>query len=1429
MAPRHGIDGAPSEASFLSKGTSPAKPPKTAGRSPRKVDEAAFLALEEEYRRIKHRELASEDKVRQLTAQLARTEEAAKRILVRSDASAKGGAAQRLLDAEREADRLRADKAELESEVERLRKHAGDYKRQAAEAKRRMEGALQDQRHLAQKARSEHVTSRVEPRGSSNTPVSLVGKLETARGLGLMYTGPQAPSIDGNSASASPNSAKRFAQQQEELARAREEIQLLKQAEQQAEAQTQQRFHNLVRGLESEVLALARKLQAYEQQLAALGVPVSGPYGGSVNSSLGQPMGLAGLGELECLPQAILWILEEWSRNGVVYLRDPLNNGVYSSRPVSAAQTSPAGTAGAARQPSCWPHPVGLFCGGTLMAVPPRQALRLFLSLGQQLAGQAARAQALHQPLMQAAGALEAAAAVLEGAVQHSVAHSDVAALLACLGTNTAAVLQPGAFAASLQDICCLAGAVAEGSCRQLRVVQQKVAQVLHQRPEEAVRFLLSRGAGGTTPGTVQYYGLVEWLRMAVPGLSGEEVWAALLWLRTWDLHACAGGLPPADILHAFQFGAVWRIQADIGGDGGDGVVRQSLRAAKELQQQLGAGAEAARLEQALREREGELERKAIEVRVLQSRLVASEAALRSAPHALEHPHARHQAQQQQQQGAAARPARQRLSSSGVEGQDGLDEGGLRLKYLKAKSALESATACNMRLIRELEGAKSQLAALHESRTAGHSCTSSPGKENGGRPWGPAPAPCLPRSPSAPSGGAEGASLPHPAEKLRGVGGPQLLGSLQLQQQLSEARHCAAQLQIELDAAQAKLAIYRSHSGDSRAPSAAAAAAAAECAIKAVRPGQPAASHNLCQAERLGPKAGSMSSQRGQEPAAAAAADMADTLSGKQCTPSRAVHAGQPAYEPEELRGLPAHQSIVELHVHAADLGQHVLGPQGMTFLTLDFYQHETQTTAVMEGASPQYNTSTQFVVTMDDYLVAFLREGSLRVQLHACKASAAGGVGYETVGEGEVPLAQLLEEAPGATLGHRECQLLDQQGRPCGTVQYALCALRPIRTHTSASDPGKDEAGRVQPGQAAAAQQQHHHHHQQQQQRPAGTELPRAHVSAAAMNGSTRPSQANSSTEELLQRFHRVGITTGAAGGWNGQPPTGGGYMSSAIITPFEETTYIRYSRTGSPTADPSGVAAPARAMSAQVAAAAAPPMAGFHNRHSFSAADLQQSGADAIHERHDSQRAVAPADWFQGTGLPASTDVLSKRRLSVTVVGCRDLRVANPSLARPYATLSLHKCAASTRGSGEGVPNGNTKSCSSKARLQRLHGEGWLLETQPGRGPCPSFLETATATVDWPAAGGSSHHLVTPGLAAGSGSASAASGPCIEVVVFDAGVDAQRDAGGGVVGAARVRLPPDEFDMGGSGREPGRCYPLVHPVTGRHAGVIELQLAWE
>lgn len=54
-----------------------------------------------------------------LSTQLARTEEAAKRALLKGDASARGGTAQALLDTERENQRLRGDLADVSAKLAR--------------------------------------------------------------------------------------------------------------------------------------------------------------------------------------------------------------------------------------------------------------------------------------------------------------------------------------------------------------------------------------------------------------------------------------------------------------------------------------------------------------------------------------------------------------------------------------------------------------------------------------------------------------------------------------------------------------------------------------------------------------------------------------------------------------------------------------------------------------------------------------------------------------------------------------------------------------------------------------------------------------------------------------------------------------------------------------------------------------------------------------------------------------------------------------------------------------------------------------------------------------------------------------------------------------------------------------------------------------
>jgi hypothetical protein len=405
--------------------------------------------------------------------------------------------------------------------------------------------------------------------------------------------------------------------------------------------------------------------------------------------------------------------------------------------------------------------------------------------------------------------------------------------------------------------------------------------------------------------------------------------------------------------------------------------------------------------------------------------------------------------------------------------------------------------------------------------------------------------------------------------------------------------------------------------------------------------------------------------------------------------------------------------------------------------------------------------------------------------------------------------LRPVLCAGAGAKLGHQTCELRDQQGRPCGSVQYALCALRPIRAHPHANQlrrAGQGAAASAAPAEAARTQQQHGVKQQQQQQPPLQEDLPASGAPQQALQGGLAGSRCGISGPLVsLQGFN----PSWAAGG----PGLGGGGASPS----FEEATYIRYTRSESP---PAGPAAPAAlwpggssARGAQYAAHCFP--AATHPGQALDAAStLTQQGAQLGSDGGGSR---GHKDSLGQAGIvsgPPATPA-SKRRLAIKVVGCRNLRVADSASARPYVSVCL-RVLPGQHAAGRAAPGGG-ESC---AGPHRLHGQGWLLETQPGRGPSPSFQEAAIALVEVP---GRRPERCWESEAGEEGAAPVG----IEAVVFDAGVDAELDAGGGVIGAARVPLPDAAArQRGAAGTE---CYPLVHPATGRHAGVLELQLAWD
>ena len=98
-----------------------------------------------------------------LVAQLARTEEAAKRCMVHNDSSARGGVAQRMLDLERQLSRTQANQAEADARFAREKKRAQDQRARAEELQKRLDAVLRDQRRLVQ--RVGHAESRRWGRG----------------------------------------------------------------------------------------------------------------------------------------------------------------------------------------------------------------------------------------------------------------------------------------------------------------------------------------------------------------------------------------------------------------------------------------------------------------------------------------------------------------------------------------------------------------------------------------------------------------------------------------------------------------------------------------------------------------------------------------------------------------------------------------------------------------------------------------------------------------------------------------------------------------------------------------------------------------------------------------------------------------------------------------------------------------------------------------------------------------------------------------------------------------------------------------------------------------------------------------------------------------------------------------------------------------
>ena len=78
--------------------------------------------------------------------------------------------------------------------------------------------------------------------------------------------------------------------------------------------------------------------------------------------------------------------------------------------------------------------------------------------------------------------------------------------------------------------------------------------------------------------------------------------------------------------------------------------------------------------------------------------------------------------------------------------------------------------------------------------------------------------------------------------------------------------------------------------------------------------------------------------------------------------------------------------------------------------MTVDFYNHDTETSQLSEGYRPLYNTQFSFKNRVDDFYVQCLQRNSMKLDVYLSKNNAA-----VLIGRAEVLLRELIERETAA------------------------------------------------------------------------------------------------------------------------------------------------------------------------------------------------------------------------------------------------------------------------------------------------------------------------------------------------------------------------------------------------------------------------------
>jgi len=165
-----------------------------------------------------------------------------------------------------------------------------------------------------------------------------------------------------------------------------------------------------------------------------------------------------------------------------------------------------------------------------------------------------------------------------------------------------------------------------------------------------------------------------------------------------------------------------------------------------------------------------------------------------------------------------------------------------------------------------------------------------------------------------------------------------------------------------------------------------------------------------------------------------------EPTAGSDCLPPWA--GTDTAASLDETLDMQRGQNAVEMHVSRVTFDAEALAAFGpdvdpVTFLTYDFFEHETQSTPVVGGRAPEYNSTSQYVVTVNDVFLQYLLRGRMAMELHQTL-----GADYRTWAACQIRFTSLLLDDAAAAgkkiSGSAQLVSLDDS-RPFGIVHYWL------------------------------------------------------------------------------------------------------------------------------------------------------------------------------------------------------------------------------------------------------------------------------------------------------------------------------------------------------------------------------------------------------